>query len=103
METAVVEHIRWTYGELGQRVGALALPAAVGGSRDGLLGRGLAVQVVPGEGLHGTHTLPHQYHHLLLRDGQVQVLTLCRGEEKERKGEDITTLSIMLESRLVHS
>ena len=50
----------------------------------GLLGRGLAVQVVVGQGLHGADPVPYQSHHLLLGDGQVQVDSLQEGTERER-------------------
>ena len=58
----------------------------------GLLARGLAVQVVVGEGLHGADPVPYQSHHLLLGDGEVQVDPLQghrgRGEEERRGGEE---------------
>lgn len=42
----------------------------------GLLHRGLAVQVVPGQCLHYTGAVPYHSHHLLLGHCKVQVLSL---------------------------
>ena len=63
----------FSHCELRQAVHSLQLPA---GHHGGLLGRRLTVQVVVGQGLHRTHPLPNESNHLLLVDGQVQVLTL---------------------------
>lgn len=62
-----------TYSELGERIHALLLLA---GHHRGLLGWRLTVEVVMGQGLHRAHPIPDQSHHLLLKDGQVQVLPL---------------------------
>lgn len=64
-----------TYSELGERIHALLLLA---GHHRGLLGWRLTVEVVMGQGLHRAHPIPDQSHHLLLKDGQVQVLPLIQ-------------------------
>lgn len=65
--------LTFTHGELGQTVHAVLLLA---GCHRGLLSWRFAVQVVVGQGFHRTHALPDPGLHLMLVDGQIQVLSL---------------------------
>lgn len=65
--------VTFTHCELRQTVHAVLL---VAGCDWGLLGRRFTVQVVVGQGLHRTHPFPYPSLHLMLVDGQIQVLSL---------------------------
>lgn len=65
-----------THRELRQTVHAVLF---VAGPDRGLLGGRFAVQVVVGQGFHRTHPLPNPRLHLVLVNGQIQVLSLEEG------------------------
>lgn len=75
-----------THDKFRETVRTLAFLAV--GDRCGLLWRWLAVQMVSGQGLDGTHAVPDHYHHLVLRNCQVEVLALRKEIAMESVGTD---------------